>query len=50
MNEGELEDIVFNSDITDKEILKAINSIKRGKSAGIDELIPEFFIHSIDYI
>ena len=43
VTKGELEDIVFNSDITDKETLKAM---KRGKSAGIDELIPEFFMQA----
>ena len=48
--EDELEDIVFNSAITDEEIIKAIKSLKRGKSSGQDELIPEFFIHSIDFI
>ena len=48
--EDELEDIVFNSAIIDEEIIKAIKSLKRGKSSGQDELIPEFFIHSIDFI
>ena len=48
--DDELEDIVFNSAITDEEIIKAIKSLKRGKSSGQDELITEFFIHSIDFI
>lgn len=50
VTEGELEDIVFNSEITDEDILKSINSMKCGKSAGIDELVPEFFLISINYI
>ena len=48
--EGELEDIVFNSEITDEEILKSVKSLKRGTSAETDELIPEFFIKSVDTI
>ena len=48
--EDELEEIVFNSEITNEEILKSKEALKRGKSAGIVELVPEFFIHSIDII
>ena len=50
ITEGELEDIVFNSEITDEEILKSVKSLKCGTSAGTDKLIPEFFIKSIDNI
>ena len=50
ITEGELEDVVFNSEITDEEILKSVKSLKCGTSAGTDELIPEFFIKSIDNI
>ena len=46
--EGELDDIIFNSEITDEEILKSVKTLKHGKRGGIDELIPEFFINSID--
>lgn len=48
--ENELEDIIFNSEITNEEIVKAVQALKRGKSSGEDELIPEFFIHSMDLI
>ena len=50
IEESELEDVIFNSEITNEEILKAIQSLKRGKSARIDELIPEFFIYSVDVL
>ena len=48
--ENELEDIIFNSDITDEEIIKAVNALKRGQSSGEDELMPEFFICTINLI
>ena len=50
VTDDELEDIIFNSEITNEEILKSVQSLKHGKSAGIDEVIPEFFIHSIGII
>lgn len=42
ITENELEDYIFNSEITDKEILKAVQALKRCKSAGFDEMIPGF--------
>ena len=50
LTENELEDIIFNSEITNEEVLKSIQALKCGKSAGTDEIIPEFFIHSVDNI
>ena len=50
ITENELEDYIFNSEITNEEILKSVQDLKRGKSAGLDDLIPEFFINSIDII
>ena len=50
ITENELEDYIFNSEITNEEILKSVQDLKRGKSAGPDDLIPEFFINSIDII
>ena len=47
---NELQDIIFNSEVTDEEIIKAIQALKRGKSGGGDELIPELFICPIDLI
>lgn len=48
ITEGELGDIILNSEITDEEIIKSVQSLKRGQSGGIGEIIPEVFIHSID--
>lgn len=48
--ESDLEDIIFTSDITDEEIIKTVSALKRGKSSGEDELIPEFFVNSLDLI
>ena len=39
ISEGELEDIIFNSEITDEDILKSVKTLKRGKNGGIDELV-----------
>ena len=36
----ELEYIIFNSKITNEEILRSIQALRRGKSPGIKELIP----------
>ncbi|XP_053372762.1 uncharacterized protein LOC128546354 [Mercenaria mercenaria] len=53
----ELEDIQYDDDITDElfngeitadEVARAVRSMKRGKSGGNDELIPEFFLESIE--
>ena len=50
ITENELEDYIFNSEITNEEILKPVQDLKQDKSAGLDDLIPEFFINSIDII
>ena len=50
ITENELGDYIFNSEITNEEILKSVQDLKRGKSVGPDDLIPEFFINSIDII
>lgn len=49
--EYEIEDIIFNSEISDDEILRAVKGLKSGTSGGEDNLIPEFlFMESIlDY-
>ena len=50
VTDNELEDIIFNSEITNEEILKSVQSLKRGENAGKDEVIQEFFIHRIGII
>ena len=50
ITENKLDDIIFNAAITDEEIIKAVKSLKRGKSSSQDELIPNFFIYSIELI
>ena len=44
----EIEEHIFNSEITDDEIVTAIRSMKRGKAPGPDGLVPEVFIYGID--
>ena len=41
---------LFNAEITDEEILKAVKSLKLGKSAGLDGVMPEMFVYGIEYI
>ncbi|MEW8547342.1 MAG: reverse transcriptase family protein, partial [Candidatus Thiodiazotropha sp.] len=48
--EGEIENLIFNADIADDEILQAIKHLKKGKSGGPDGLLPEFFIESIEIL
>ena len=50
LTENELVAIIFNSEITNGEVLKSIQALKCGKSAGTDEIIPEFCINSVDNI
>ena len=46
----EIEDSIFNSEITEEEILRAVRSLKEEKAAGPDGIVPGLFIHSIDLI
>ena len=39
----EIENLIFNSEITEDEVLMAVKHLKRGKSAGQDDLLPKFF-------
>ena len=41
---------IFNAEITDEEILKAVKSLKLGKSAGLDGVMPEMLVYGIEYI
>lgn len=47
---GELTDALFNDSITDDEIIAVIKDMKKGKSGGSDELVPECFIYSLNYL
>ena len=42
-NLDDVQEQIFNTDITDEEIIKAVKSLKMGKSAGLDGVIPEMF-------
>ena len=44
----EIEEHIFNSEITYDKIVTAIRSMKRGKAPGPDGLIPELYIYGID--
>ena len=46
----EIEDQIFNSEITDEEIIQSVKRLKENKSAGPDEIPPGVFIHSYDII
>ena len=46
----EVQTQIFNADIMEEEILKAVKSLKLGKSAGLDGVIPEMLVYVIQYI
>jgi len=48
--ENEIDEFIFNSEITEDEIRLAIKHMKAGKKSGPDNLIPEFFIYGVDII
>ena len=48
--DDEIENLIFSSEITDDEILAAIQQLRAGKSPGPDNPIPEFFKKSIHII
>ena len=50
VNLDDVQEQIFNADITDEEIIKAVKSLKMGKSAGLDGVIPEMFFHSLPFI
>ncbi|MEW8548565.1 MAG: endonuclease/exonuclease/phosphatase family protein, partial [Candidatus Thiodiazotropha sp.] len=49
-NLDDVQEQIFNADITDEEIIKAVKSLKMGKSAGLDGVLPEMFFHSLHLI
>ena len=46
--DSEIEELIFNSEITDDEILFAVKSMKAGKSPGPDGILPEMFTSIIE--
>ena len=46
----DVEDFIFNSEITQEEILRVVQALKIDKSAGPDNIVPGLFIHSIELI
>ena len=46
----EIKDFIFNSEITEEEILRTVRTLKEDKSAGPDGIVPGVFIHSFDLI
>ena len=46
----EVQDTIFNSQITEEEVLKSVQALHESKAAGLDEISPGFFIHCIDLI
>ena len=45
---SEVENYIFNSEISEDEVRQSILHMKKGKSPGSDNFIPEFFIYGID--
>ena len=41
----EIEDVIFNSEITEEEILREVRALKEHKSAGPDGIVSSLFIH-----
>ena len=50
INIDDIQDSIFNSQITEKEIIKSVHALHESKAAGLDEIFPGFFIHGIDII
>ena len=48
--DDEIENLIFNSEITDDEIMYAVKSLRADKAPGPDELIPEMFISTVEII
>ena len=46
----EIEDFIFNTDISEDEIRLAVKRFRKGKKPGPDCLLPEFFIYGINVI
>ena len=46
----DVEDFIFNSEITQEEILWLVQALKIDKSAGPDNIVPGLFIHSLELI
>ena len=44
----EIEDVIFNSEITEEEILREVRAFKEHKSAGPDGIVSSLFIHCIE--
>ena len=49
-NIDDLQDSIFNSQITEEEIIKSVHALYESKAAGLDQISPGFFIHGIDII
>jgi len=45
MYENPVYDMILNGSITENEIIDAINNLKNGKAAGIDNFVNEYFIN-----
>ena len=48
INKDDKQDSIFNSKITEEEIIKSVHALHESKTAGLDEISPGFFIHGID--
>ena len=47
---GDVEYFIFNSEITEEEILRVGRALKQEKSAGPDSIVPALFINCIELI
>ena len=46
----EIEDVIFNSEITEEEILREVRTLKEDKSAGPNGIVSSLFIHCIELL
>ena len=46
----EIEDVIFNSEITEEEILREVRALKEDNSAGPDGIVSSLFIHCIELL
>ena len=46
----EIEDVIFNSEITEEESLREVRALKEDKSAGPDGIVSSLFIHCIELL
>ena len=47
INIDEIQDSIFNTHITEEEIIKSVHALHESKAAGLDQISPGCFIHDV---